>query len=180
MKNTKKILGLVLALIVLTLAMSLSIFADKPETDLARGYYAAIYNEDGTLAWDVDASKSASEFNVHSALEDLYVFANNAFLIGLKGTPSFELVVYEDVALTRDLDVTGRDITIDVNGHSFGTNGFEITGDDSLTFKCSKGTGSVEGYTLNAENVFVEKSFVAQIGEDKYETFAEALAAAKL
>ena len=178
MRNTKKILGIVLALIVLTLAMSISIFADKPETDLARGYYAAIYNEDGTLAWDVDASKSASEFNVHSALEDLYVFADNPFLIGLVGTPSFELVMYEDVALTEDLDVTGKNIVIDVNGHSFGTNGYEITGDDSLTFKCSKGTGSVEGYTLNADGEFVESSYVATVNGVQYADIQEAIKAA--
>ena len=154
MKNTKKILGLVLALIVLTLAMSMSIFAQETETE-EKGYEIVIYNEDGTEAMTIDGTKSISGFNIKSALEDAYTFGNNGFLFGISGTPTYELVLLQDVEITEMVAIpAGKNVVVNLNGYDI-TSGYQANSDTkhiypfdvygNLTIKDTAGNGSITG-----------------------------------
>jgi D-alanine--poly(phosphoribitol) ligase subunit 2 len=114
--RTKKIMSKCLSWM-LTLTMLLSMIpgmafaAEEAAEEPTEGYILVIYNEDGTEAMTINGSKSASEFNLGTALEDAYVFGNNAFLFGITGTPTYEVVLYEDEVLDeRDIDLFEEEI----------------------------------------------------------------------
>ena len=64
----------------------------------------------------IDGSKSASEFSLKSAIEDARVFADNGFLFGITGTPSFVVEFYEDSTEDESFEI-GSDVTVKGNGH---------------------------------------------------------------
>ena len=158
MTKTRKILGIVLALIVLTLAMSISIFATDSE-EPTKGYDIVIYNEDGTEAMTINGQNSGSEFDIVAALENAYTFGNNAVLFGITGNPTYELVMYEDEVLSEDLVIPeGRNVVINVNGHDITSDEFSISSEGSLVIKDTVGGGSVVGYEYNNETGTFEEA----------------------
>ena len=80
------------------------------------GYLLFILNGDGSVGMSIDGSKSVSAFCLRTALEDARVFANNAFLFGITGTPSYVVYMYEDSTENASFEI-GADVTINGNGH---------------------------------------------------------------
>ena len=151
-KMFKRLLSLAVALFMvlgMVPAGAFDVFAADDE-----GYMLTIYNEDGTENMIIDGTKSASEFNVASALEDAYTFGDNAFLFGITGTPTYELQLLQDVEMTEMFAIAaGKNVVIDLNGHAI-TSGyqtdatkhiypFDVYG--NLTIKDSVGGGSISG-----------------------------------
>ena len=84
--------------------------------EITSGYMLYIYNGDGTVGMVINGSKSASEFSLKSAIEDARVFADNGFLFGITGTPSFVVEFYEDSTENESFEI-GSDVTVKGNGH---------------------------------------------------------------
>ena len=162
----KRLLASMLAFCMILSTMGTVAFAEESVGTPTKGYFLTIYNADGTEGMTIDGTKSASEFCLRSALEDAYVFANNAFLFDLTLPVTYKVEMYEDSFEDQSFEV-GSDVTIIGNGHDIVlAEGVEMTGDAVL------------------ENVAVVKSapavtYVAFIGEQGYETVQAAIDAAK-
>ena len=116
-----KVKHFIFALMAMISCFSLSAFAagiESRQAEETSGYKLVIYNEDGTEGMTIDGTKSASEFNVKSALEDAYTFGNNAFLFGITGTPTYELQLLQDVEIAEMVEIpAGKNVVIDLNGY---------------------------------------------------------------
>lgn len=123
-KILKRLLSFAIALFMVLGMVPASAFDVFAADD--KGYMLTIYNEDGTENMTIDGTKSASEFNVASALEDAYTFGDNAFLFGITGTPTYELQLLQDVEMTEMFAIAaGKNVVIDLNGHAI-TSGYQL------------------------------------------------------
>ena len=116
----KKLLAFVLAFMMVLSMIPTTAFAAEPASEEAttptKGYTLTIYNADGTEGKIIDGTKSVSAFCMKSAIEDARVFANNAFLFGLKTPCTYEVVMHEDSTENESFEI-GADVTIIGNGH---------------------------------------------------------------
>ena len=124
----KLFVGLLIVCILMTTVMTVTAFADENEntatidsgdsTEPTSGYMLYIYNADGSIGYTINGTKSISEFNLASALEDAYVFGDNAFLFGLEAPLSYEIVFYQDIVINEQVVIPeDKTVTIDLNGH---------------------------------------------------------------
>ena len=157
----KKLLALVLCLAMVLSTMSIAVFAEETP---AKGYILIIYNEDGSEAMTINGTTSLSEFKLKSAFDDAYTFVDNAFLFGIKGTPSFYLEMYED---SKNDDATIAFIKYDTE---IVTNGYNLTKYEVA-----------EGKTLVIDGVdATPAASVIEVNGTGYATFEEGVAAISL
>lgn len=152
----------IFALVAMLLSFSASTTFAQESEEPVKGYKIIIYNEDGTKAMTIDGEKSASEFNLATALEDAYAFGDNAFLFGITGTPTYEVVFYQDLLVAETveipadknvvLDLAGYKVTGGWNGSSTTNHIYALTNRGNLTIKDS--SADAEG---NAEGKIVSR-----------------------
>ena len=165
----KKILvALLLVCLVMTSVVTVTAFANENEntatidsgdsTEPTSGYMLYIYNADGSIGHTINGTKSISEFNLASALEDAYVFANNAWIFGGTAPFSYEIVFYQDIVINEQVVIPeDKTVTINLNGKAI-TSGYQTDSTSkhiyplnvygALTIKDTKGNGSITGRGL--------------------------------
>lgn len=79
-----------------------------------KGYILTVYSEGDPFV--IDAEKSASAFNLKTALEDAYVFIDTPWMSGVSGTPSIVIDMYEDSQYAEMVELKYA-TTINGNGH---------------------------------------------------------------
>lgn len=154
-------LFLVFVLLLMSVVCTVSYADDTAATADAtptEGYVLTIYNADGSIGYTINGTKSVSEFNLASALEDAYVFTNNAWIFGGTAPFSYEIVFYQDIVINEQVVIPeDKNVTIDLNGKAI-TSGYQADSTSkhiyplnvygTLTIKDTKGNGSITGRGL--------------------------------
>jgi len=137
----RKILCAVMAFAMILSTTGMAVSAEETAVP-TEGYYLTIYNEDGTVGFKIDGTKSASPFRLSSSVKDADVFVDNAFLFGIKGTPTYEIEVFQDSIDDEPVEFNYSTV-IKGNGHSM-----IYTGAGEY-FVCQNGvTVDAEDYTI--------------------------------